>query len=126
MLLGKTDDACSTPAQAEVPAVPAAKSRPCHALGCPRGRHLAEDVPVYLNYNGAGGAVTGDTVRHHHERDQVGAYAVRNGSTSTCCSSTRTPARLSPSQGLTEQLPRYMHLACLRRVRWFPAPACST
>jgi hypothetical protein len=46
------------------------------------GSRVEDAFLLYLNYNGAGGAVTGDSVRATTTNvDQVGAYAVRNGGT---------------------------------------------
>src|SRR5206468_10725643 len=46
------------------------------------GTRVEDAFLLYLNYNGAGGAVAGDSVRATTTNvDQVGAYAVRNGST---------------------------------------------
>ncbi len=46
------------------------------------GTRVEDAFLLYLNYNRAGGAVSGDSVRATTTNvDQVGAYAVRNGST---------------------------------------------
>ena len=46
------------------------------------GSRVEDAFLLYLNYNGAGGAVTGDSVRATTTNvDQVGAYAVRKGGT---------------------------------------------
>jgi hypothetical protein len=46
------------------------------------GSRVEDAFLLYLNYNGVGGAVTGDSVRATTTNaDQVGAYGVRNGST---------------------------------------------
>ena len=46
------------------------------------GSRVEDAFLLYLNYNGAGGAITGDSVRATTTNvDQVGAYAVRNAAT---------------------------------------------
>jgi hypothetical protein len=81
---GNDDGPSSTLAQAEVLAVLGREGVDLATrwVAPEDGSRVEDAFLLYLNYNGAGGAVTGDSVRATTTNvDQVGSYAVRNGNT---------------------------------------------